>query len=61
MNEQDKITLDLIKAEITALPELDRLKIGACADQLRGLMRLYGPLGAIALAQVGAEAQAGVL
>ena len=61
MNEQDKITLDLIKAEAVALPELDRIKLEACVAQLQNLVRFYGPLGYLALAQVGAEAGAGVL
>lgn len=61
MNEQDKITLDLIQQQIDELGDLGKMKVDACADQLRRLVAFYGPLGVIALAKVGAEAQAGVL
>ena len=57
MDEQDVITLKLIRGEIAGLPPGDQAKVQAAAQQLRDVIKAAGDHGVMALALVGAELQ----
>lgn len=57
MDEQDAITLKLIRGEIAGLPPVDQAKVQAAAQQLRDVIKAAGDHGVMALALVGAELQ----
>lgn len=46
-----------IKAAIAALPHIEYIKVQACADMIREIVRTGGVNGLLALALVGAEMQ----
>ena len=60
MNE-DEQTLLLIKGAIAEMPAEDQHQVAECAAQLRTSVTHHGKHGAVALALVGAEVQAGRL
>lgn len=56
-DEEDRITLTLIRGEIAGLPDADQLKVRAAAQQLRDVIEASGKHGFLAMALVGAELQ----
>jgi hypothetical protein len=57
MDDQDKITLTLIRGEIAGLPQHDQDLVKANASKLRELLSDTGQHGMLAFALVGAELQ----
>lgn len=57
MDEQDAITLKLIRGEIAGLALDDQAKVQAAAQQLRDVIKAAGDHGVMAMALVGAELQ----
>lgn len=56
-DEEDRITLTLIRGEIAGLPEADQVKVRAAAQQLREVITAHDKHGVLAMALVGAELQ----
>ena len=56
-DEEDRITLTLIRGEVAGLPEADQAKVNAAAQQLREVIATSGKHGFLAMALVGAELQ----
>lgn len=57
MNDQDKLTLLLIKGSIADLPADDQTRVQQAAQQLRDVVKAAGDHGVMAMALVGAERQ----
>lgn len=58
---EEEFTLKYIKGEIADLPPEEQARVTSIADQMRELLKGSGGDGALALALVGAEWQAGRL
>ena len=56
---EEEFTLKYIKGEIADLPPEEQARVTSIADQMRELLKGSGGDGALALALVGAEVQAG--
>lgn len=52
---QDEIVLAIIRDTVQQMPEDERAKVTAAADELRTILALNAPWGNVALALVGAE------
>lgn len=57
MNDQDKLSLLLIKGSIADLPADDQARVQQAAQQLRDVVKAAGDHGVMAMALVGAELQ----
>lgn len=57
MNDQDELTLLLIKGSIADLPAADQARVQQAAQQLRDVVEAAGDHGVMAMALVGAELQ----
>jgi short subunit dehydrogenase-like uncharacterized protein len=60
MTEQEKQLIQDIQTEIYKLPAAQFEACNEVADHIRRVIKQAGPVGLLALALVGAEAQAGV-